>query len=265
MSPFRLFQKSFCFFTFVAWALHCSVADARLLNLSEIDFQTHPELLPIVGRLESTLQMFETPEHGNDFHSNQETSVLAPQSEGGSRLRAICSASFIDSDRVVTAGHCLHTKRVNFSKVRMLRRFHFKVVDGRLHRVGYKDYALTGEIVGTAGDLVILRIATNGNPPRFSFPTEADYQVGQRFVALGFPNESYGIPYASVDCTIVPGRDVVLTFFEGHDFAAARCPLVGGMSGGPQFILATAAQLGVSSTSNPQGQSVSGKLKFLNP
>jgi V8-like Glu-specific endopeptidase len=222
--------------------------------------------------LQAIAQVLEMPEQSERWQ-DAEGLALAPESEGGSRYRAECSASLLSPHVAITAAHCLRSKRNQIERNHVLRRHLFAWSGTTLQRVGYEDFRLSGRIIATQGDLVAIEIApslSNGTPfaPIRAIGADADsYLAGTAFVALGYPSFAYGEPHVSPACHIHDFQGSWSAVSPG-DYGSKDCLLRGGMSGGPQLLQQSGAQIGINSLSGGTGQETwtsSPRMPPLNP
>src|SRR4051794_36183442 len=93
-----------------------------LVSLLDMNYEKHPEMIPFAQELESIGQLMEVPEHEGDWRPGENGSAAAPLDEGGPRVRALCTVSFLDSSRIVTAEHCLRAKSGHIESNHFVRR-----------------------------------------------------------------------------------------------------------------------------------------------
>lgn len=225
-------------------------AAPRLLNLLEADL-SDPELRGLAAGLAATFQMLtrRPPKPG----SPRDERARAPADEGGEALMAVCSGSFLPGGRAVTAEHCISRERDHMAEWVVLRRHLFRIAGGRLERAGHQDFAVTGRVLASRGDLAILELSSPAPPPApatFAVPDAGfAYPRGQAFAALGYPSASYAVPFLSRGCRILRASSVE----QGAQFYDGDCPMDGGMSGGPQFVPRGGPQIGVNSSTVERG------------
>ena len=94
--------------------------------MMDIDFERSHESLPWIELLDRTFQMLEMPEHDGEW-SESRLHAHPPQSEGGLRYRSLCSGSFLDSRHVITALHCLRSKKGAIEANHLIRHHQYEV------------------------------------------------------------------------------------------------------------------------------------------
>jgi V8-like Glu-specific endopeptidase len=243
-----------------AWlgVLVCSSAfgvpinDAQFFDLTQVRLSENPAYQSALRMLDSTFQILELPEDAPAW-SGDDHLALAPENEGGARLQASCTGTFLGRNLAVTARHCLRSKRGEHIELNhVLRRHLFRVENDHLVRYGYEDFRLSGAVVRVLGDLEIVELAPEDHPRAVSSieppPSGFDYPEQERFHAVGYPSSAYGVPMISVGCRIKSVPQSVLVLTQDH-YLGVDCRLVGGMSGGPQFDAAQGFQIGINSMS----------------
>lgn len=215
--------------------------EPKLEDITRLDLNAQPELLPLVRMLDGVFHMLVD----NSAIRKPYPGTASPPGEP--HLGSLCTASYLGEGLVATADHCL--KNWDISRAIILRRHFFKIEAGRVTREGHVDYRVEGDFVARKSDLTILRLAESEiPPPETTFempPPKFPFRPGTGFYALGFPNDYYAVPYLAHGCAILrPVRSRTWS----REFVG-RCEIDGGMSGGPQALAAEpSVQIGVNSS-----------------
>lgn len=197
----------------------------------------------LLHALNSTGQIFSNALGTAPLPQNQPSQL--PQFQTGS-IRALCSGLFVSPGYLLTARHCLQRNDKEgrtYEEHSFIRQYRWSLdANGMIEATGYLDVRLT-DIVYTQGDLVLVSIQTepgSDRPHMHPIATEKKLEnpSGQNLVSLGYPSDSVAAPVFSTGTITDAGAATQ----DEQAIASERlyrstAPMLGGMSGGPQFIM----------------------------
>lgn len=218
------------------------LSSGDLIDLSNVDFNQHPELAGYVDQLNASFQILKfNPEEGRASSPSRGAATLPIGHENNPYARelvSICSGSFLPNNRVATATHCLRSKGEDFSTLLILRQHQYEIKEGRLHYKGFQDFRVKNQSTPIIrnGDTSILELEDGKNSERIFSLTGSNRPLppNQKFSILGYPSHSYARPHLSLQCSVASPGEVSLGMDPG--VRSNRCHVEGGMSGGPVFV-----------------------------
>lgn len=208
------------------------------------DRRNMAEYLPLIN---SSFQIYKLAELDSDI--TDQTLPVGHQDNPYDRpLIPICSGSFLNATRFRTAHHCLRSKTGAREDIHILRRHNFVQRGTGVVRRSYTDTRILSGSVENYGDFLSGELASSVPPPYLA--NEANSEIGlHELIAIGYPSSGHGNVVLTLGCS----RPSANTYGQ---LVSRKCPVEGGMSGGP-VVSTNQRFVGVVSESDSDGTTLS--------